>query len=279
MTRKLVVTADDLGLGPATNEAIVDLMARGTVTSSTLMAVAPGAPDAVERVRAAGVPDPRLHVTLTSPRELRPWRPLAEDVPSLTDRHGLFHVDLARSQEGASPHDVGREMEAQLSWMTDAGLRPDAVDSHSGVLYSHKGGPLMDTALRFCADRSLGFRLPRRLPRLLDLTVRGRLRRRYDEAVAAAGAYGVRLPESIIGAWLPGRLLTSYAQLRWHVLSQLRALPDGLSELIVHPAPAAAAARLDRAEGRKRMWELRLLQDPLFLRTVRSEGIQLVPSW
>ncbi|WP_043501556.1 ChbG/HpnK family deacetylase [Georgenia sp. SUBG003] len=218
-------------------------------------------------------------MTLTSPRELRPWRPLAADVPSLTDRHGLFHVELARSQGAASPHDVGLEMEAQLSWMTDAGLRPGALDSHSGVLYSHRGGPLMDTALRFCAENSLGFRLPRRLPRLLDVTVRGPLRRRYDEAVAAAGAYGVRLPESIIGAWLPGRLLTGYAQLRRNVLSQLRSLPDGVSELIVHPAPAAAAGLLDRAEGRKRMWELRLLQDPLFLRAIRSERIQLVPAW
>ncbi len=279
MTRQLVVTADDLGLGPATNEAIVELIQRGAVTSSTLMAVAPGAPDAVRRVRSAGLADPRLHITLTSARELSPWRPLAPDVPSLTDADGLFHVEMARFERAANPEDVGREMTAQLGWMAREGLRPTALDSHSGSLYSHRGGPLMDTALRFCAENSLGFRLPRRLPRLLDLTVRGALRRRYDEAVAAAGAYGVRLPETIIGAWMPGRLLTGYAQLRWSVLRQLRSRPDGVSELIMHPAPASAARRLDRAEGRKRMWELRLLQDPLFLRTLRSEQIQLVPGW
>jgi chitin disaccharide deacetylase len=279
MTRQLVVTADDLGLGPATNEAIVDLMERGSVTSTTLMAVAPGAPDAVRRVRAAGLADPRLHVTLTSARELRPWAPLAADVPSLTDHRGRFHVDPGRFEIAASADEVDREMTAQLGWMTEAGLRPTALDSHSGSLYSHRGGPLMDTALRFCAENSLGFRLPRRLPRLLDVAVRGPVRRRFDEAVAAAGAYGVRLPETIIGAWLPGRLLTGYAHLRWTVLRQLRALPDGVSELIMHPAPAAAARNLDRAEGRKRMWELRVLQDPLFLRTLRSERIQLVPGW
>jgi hypothetical protein len=279
MTRKLVVTADDLGIGPATNEAIVDLMERGAVTSSTLMAVAPGAPDAVERVRRAGLADPRLHVTLTSARELAPWRPLAADVPTLTDTEGLFHVDLARFESAASADEVGREMAAQLGWMAEAGLRPAALDSHSGSLYSHRGGQLLDTALRFCAENSLGFRLPRTLPRLLDIAVRGPLRRRYDEAVATAGAYGVRLPETVIGAVLPGRLLTGYAHLRWTVLRQLRALPEGVSELIMHPAPAAAARRLDRAEGRKRMWELRLLQDPLFLRTLRSERIQLVPGW
>lgn len=280
MTRQLVVTADDLGLGPQTNAAVVDLLAEGrALTATTLMTVAPGAADAVARVRSAGIAAPRLHVTMTSAREMSPWRPLATDVPTLTDGGGTFHAALGRLTGTATAVDVAREMTAQLAWMRDAGLPPAALDSHSGILYGARGKSLLTTAIDFCAEHSLGFRLPRRLPRLVDLAWRGRIRRRYDEGVALAAARGVRLPETIVGCWLPGRLLLGYAQLRANVLSQLRQLPDGVSELILHPAPEGVARRLDPAEGRKRVWELRLLRDPLFLRTLRSEGIGLVPAW
>ncbi|MFH5824155.1 carbohydrate deacetylase [Georgenia sp. AZ-5] len=279
MTRQLVVTADDLGLDVETNEAIVDLMSDGLVTATTLMTVAPAAADGVERVRAAGLPAPRLHVTLTSAREFRPWRPLAADVPSLTDGDGSFHADPRLFASAVTPEHVLREMTAQLGWMHREGLRPAALDSHSGSLYGARGPALMSTALRFSAEHDLGFRLPRRMPRIADVLWRGRARRRYDEAVAHAASLGVRLPETMVGCWAPGRLLASYAQLRASVLTQLRFLPEGVSELIVHPAPAAAAARLHGGEGRKRLFELRLLRDPAFRRTLRREGIQLVPAW
>ena len=279
MTRKLVVTADDLGIDTETNETILGLIDGGTVTATTLMAVAPAAADGAERIRAAGAASPRLHVTLTSAREFRPWRPIATDVPSLTDAGGDFHADPHRFEGTATAADVSREMTAQLGWMHRAGLRPGVLDSHSGSLYGARGPALMGTALAFSAEHGLGFRLPRRLPRLVDAVWRGRIRRRYDEAVAHAAALGVRLPETMIGCWLPGRLLASYAQLRASVLSQLRHLPEGVSELIVHPAPPSAARRLHRAEGRKRLWELRLLRDPAFLRTIHRESIQLVPAW
>ncbi|GAA1629567.1 carbohydrate deacetylase [Georgenia ruanii] len=280
MTRQLVVTADDLGLDAETNETIADLVAGGRVTSTTLMTVAPAAKDAVERVRTAGLPAPRLHVTLTSAREMHPWRPLAEGVATLTDLDGAFHTDPGRLAGAATPADVDREMRAQLAWMHDAGLRPAGLDSHSGSLYGTRGRALLPAALEFCADNGLAFRLPRRLPRLVDAAWRGKVRRRYDEGVAAAAAAGVRLPDALIGCWLPGRLLLGgYAQLRAGVLNQLRHLPEGVSELILHPAPPRAARRLDRAEGRKRVWELRLLRDPLFWRTLRREGIRLAPAW
>ena len=245
------------------------------------MTVAPAARDAVERVRAAGLPAPRLHVTLTSAREMRPWRPLADGVATLTDPDGSFHTDPGRLAGAATPADVDREMTAQLAWMHDAGLRPTGLDSHSGSLYGTRGRALLPAALEFCAENGLGFRLPRRLPRLIDATWRGqgapplrrgRGRRRRGRACGC--------PRPSIGCWLPGRLLLGgYAQLRAGVLNQLRHLPEGVSELILHPAPPRAARRLDRAEGRKRVWELRLLRDPLFLRTLRSEGIRLVPAW
>ncbi|WP_164737409.1 ChbG/HpnK family deacetylase [Georgenia sp. SYP-B2076] len=279
MTRHLVVTADDLGLDADTNRSIVGLMREGLVTATTLITVAPAAADAVRRVLAANVPVPNLHVTLTSAREFRPWRPLAPDVASLTDASGAFHIAPARVGARASADDVVREMAAQLRWMHTAALRPAVLDSHSGSLYGVRGRSFLSAALDFSAEHGLGFRLPRRLPGLVGCVVPRRLRRRYEDAVAGAEARGVRLPETMVSSWLPGTLVLSYAQLRASVLAQLRRLPEGVSELMLHPAPPSAARRLHPAEGRKRVWELRLLRDPLLARTLRRERIELVPAW
>src|SRR5699024_11026201 len=79
--------------------------------------------------------------------------------------------------------------------------------------------------------------------RPLGLAVRG-LRRAHRSAVERAGALRVRLPESLVSSWLPGRMVLSYGQLRAEVLHQLRRLPAGTSELLLHPSPGSAAAWL-----------------------------------
>lgn len=278
MTRRLVITADDFGIDPGTNAAIVDLMSDGLVSATTLMPVAPAAADAVARLRHAGLPAPRLHMTLSSEQRLPAFRPLASDVPSLVDDDGAFPFDAAVAERRASVPDVARELLAQLDWMHSLGLRPTALDSHAGTLYGLHGRSLAQTALEFCAHHQLSFRLPRTLGRALGLAVRG-LRAAHRAAVTRADALGVRLPEMLVSSWLPGAMVRSYPQLRAEVIFQLRRLPAGTSELIVHPAPLSARSWLTAGDARKRWWELRLLRDPAFHRALRRSDITVVPAW
>lgn len=278
MDRSLVITADDLGVDADVNAAIVDLLQDGLVSATTLIPVAPGAGDAVRRLRAAGIDAPHLHLALSSGREWRGWQPLAAGVASLTGPDGTFPVDPAVVGRRATEADVVRELGAQLDWMRGLGLRPPALDSHSGTLYGMHGRSFARAAVEFCAAQGLAFRLPRRLGSTLKVAVRG-LRAAHPLAVLRADELGVRMPEALISSWLPGRLVLSYAQLRAEVVAQLRGLPPGTSELIVHPAPMRAAARLPLREGRKRLWELRLLRDPAFYRALRRERITIVPAW
>ncbi|UNX55804.1 ChbG/HpnK family deacetylase [Georgenia sp. TF02-10] len=278
LARRLVITADDLGLDETTNATIVDLLRAGQVSATTLMPVAPAAVDGARRARAAGV-EPHLHVTLTSAREFRPWLPLAADVPSLTDDDGALHRSPATLERRGTAEEVVREITAQLGWMHRAGLRPAAMDSHSGTLYGMHGRSFAEEAVRLCAEHGLDLRVPRRLSPVLTATLGPRFRRAHAEAVVMADASGVRLPEVMASCWLPGRMLSAYGQLRSAVLAQLRRLPAGTSELVVHPAPPAAARRLRPAEGRKRVWELRLLRDPRFWNALARERIDVVPAW
>lgn len=278
MDRKLVITADDLGVDTDTNATIVELMREGLVSATTLIPVAPAAPDAVRRMREAGLGDPRLHLTLSSARELPPWRPLSPDVPSLTGPDGTFPTDPAVVERTAMVPELARELLAQLNWMRGLGLRPTCLDTHSGTLYGLHGRPLAGAAVEFCAVHQLSFRLPRQLSMVLGVAVRG-LQTAHRAAVARADYLTVRLPEVLVSSWLPGRMVLSYAQMRAEILAQLRRLPLGTSELIVHPTSRSAARHLLYAEGRKRVWELQLLRDPVFHRTLHREGITIVPAW
>ncbi|WP_022919077.1 carbohydrate deacetylase [Ruania albidiflava] len=278
MERRLVITADDLGVDEDTNATIIDLLRDGLVSATTLIPVAAAAQDAVRRVLEAGLPAPRLHLTLSSAREMAPWRPLAPGVRSLTGPDGTFSVDAGLAERRASLADLATELRAQLRWMHEAGLHPAGLDSHSGTLYGLRGRSLAAAAVDFCADHQLDFRLPRTLARPLGLAVRG-LRRAHRNAVERADALRVRLPESLVSSWLPGRMVLSYGQLRAEVLHQLRQLPAGTSELLLHPAPASVAQWMPTAEARKRRWELRLLRDDAFHRALRRAAIDVVPAW
>ncbi|MFC7110571.1 ChbG/HpnK family deacetylase [Nonomuraea rubra] len=159
MTRRVVITADDLGREPGTTEVIVELLAEGQVSATTLICVSPEAERAAGRVAETGVV-PRLHVTLTSERGLPRWRPL-DGPASLADPDGTLSDDPyvlgARGEAG----DVIREADAQLRWMRERGLAPVAADSHAGTLYGLHGRSWLAEALAWCARHGLAFRLPR----------------------------------------------------------------------------------------------------------------------
>ncbi|MEE6296328.1 carbohydrate deacetylase [Georgenia wangjunii] len=293
MSRRLVLTADDLGHDRETNREIVALLQEGRLTASTLLVVGPEAAHAAGLVLAARmddgapaagrVPVPRLHIALTSPAGEPPWRPVAPDVRSLTDDDGAFHVNAFLLGEQATAEEVERELEAQLAWMGAAGLQPAGLDSHAGILYGLHGGPFLDVALAFCARHGLPFRMPRSIELYGGLNLPPDMRAEFEEyvarAVATADGLGVRLPAEIGTSWESAGELGSYEALRAHYVDLLCRLPEGTSEIFLHPAPESAVEKLHGPDGMTRAWELRLLRDPAFAEAIAAEGIELVSSW
>lgn len=284
MNRRLVLTADDLGRETAGVRPILDLLACGPLTATTLIPVAPDSVPAAAACREAGV-QPRLHVTLTSERGLAGWRPLTTDTGSLTDRAGLLHTDPRVLGERGDGGEVLAEVAAQWDWMLAQGLRPTGLDSHAGALYGLHGRSWLAETLRFCADRELAFRLPRDPSLFLaaepvaaaaEPNAPAVVLERHAQAVGYADSWGVRLPAAIASRRAEDGRQGGYRALREDYLRLLGRLPEGTSEIFLHPAPPGAVAGPD---GDVRGWELRLLHDPVFHRALDTEGLDLVPSW
>lgn len=275
MTRRLVLTADDLGREPAGTRAILDLLGSGPLTATTLIPVATHSAGAAAACRDAGVV-PRLHVTLTSERGLPGWRPLSPHPVSLTDRGGCLHTDPAVLGSEGSGGEVLAEVAAQWDWVLAQGLRPTGLDSHAGALYGLHGRSWLAETLRFCADHGLAFRLPRDPGLFLGEGADAALLARHAQAVGYADALGVRLPAAIASRPAEQGRQGGYRALREDYLGLLGRLPEGTSEIFLHPAPAGAVAGPD---GAVRSWELRMLRDPVFHRAIDAEQLELVDTW
>jgi hopanoid biosynthesis associated protein HpnK len=129
---RLIVNADDFGLAPGVNRAILELHAAEVLTSATLMAHAPATEEAVKMALAMPTLGVGCHVVLVDGNPVSDKRA----IPSLVDRvTGLFYPTLGsflkrhftariRSAE------VEAEAAAQIALLQSFGLRLTHVDTH-----------------------------------------------------------------------------------------------------------------------------------------------------
>lgn len=282
MSRRLVITADDLGVDRSTTDAVVELVSAGRLSAASIIPMATAAAEAVALLAANSHAGARralslgVHATFTGNAGGGGWGPLTGGTSLLRPGSAQFHADVAAFAATAQASEVLAELRAQVDWFAASGLRATHLDSHHGALYGIDGPHFMRPAVQVCAERGLALRLPRIVPDELGV-LRPGVREMHRVSVALADELGVTLPETIGTEWRPLSQLSGYADLREAYLSLLRGLPDGLSEIFLHPAAEPVSARPLTDGTLKRVWERRLLQDDAFGDALASEGILVVP--
>jgi chitin disaccharide deacetylase len=239
--RNLIVTADDFGASREVNDAVEETHRNGILTAASLMVAAPAAADAV--ARAKNMPRLRvgLHLVLVDGRPILP----AASVPDLVDAAGNFRNDMARA--GAAMFfrpKVARQLEEEISAQFEAfratGLALDHVNAHR---HFHLHSTI--AALMLKIGRGFGLKAarvplePRSVLRRVEpvgaspiaaLTApfARRLRRRLARA-------GIAAPDQVFG------LVWSGAMTVPRLRGLIENLPDGLSEIYLHPATGSYA--------------------------------------
>ena len=230
--RRLIVNADDFGLTGGVNAGIQEAVEAGVVTSTTMMVNTPGFADAVRR--AAGLRDRLsvgLHFNLTTGAPAAP----ASEVPSLVDGAGRF-LPLAGFLRrgltgGVRAGEVRREADAQFARLRAAGIAPTHADSHRHV-HAH---PVVRGAFA-AAAAAAGVRAVRRPLEPLwarPANAAGVVKRAL---LAAAWAAPSRGPRPVPGTEaFRGIVLLGVPSFAADLLALLDALPEGSTELMVHP--------------------------------------------
>jgi hopanoid biosynthesis associated protein HpnK len=271
---RLIVHADDFGLGERIDRGILKAHVEGCLTSTSIMAVGAHFDGAIALARDTPGLDLGVHLTLAEERPLSP----PESIPSLVDPEGRFHrhaTVFARrwAADKIDLDDVRRELSAQVERVVATGLPISHLDGHQhlhmlpGVLdvtaelATRHGIP----AVRFPAEplAPYMFASVRRLARVPQLIA---LRLLCARGRGAPVARTDRFAGFVFG----GRLD------RANLDVVLRNLPTtGTCELMCHPG-------LDDPDARYGHWgyrwqdELDALCDPALPDRLEHAGIRLI---
>ncbi|HKU98613.1 MAG TPA: hopanoid biosynthesis-associated protein HpnK [Vineibacter sp.] len=271
--KHLIVTADDFGAAREVNDAVEHAHRHGILTAASLMVAASAAADAVARAQAMPSLRVGLHLVLV---EGRPALPPAA-IPDLVDATGHFRTDMARAGAAmffrpAVRRQLDAEITAQFEAFAATGLPLDHVNTHKHFhLHPTIAGAILHIGKAF-GMRAMRVPLePRAVlaaaepgastpPAIITWPWAALLRRRLRNA-------GLRVPDAVFGLAWSGAMTT--ARMR----GLLAHLPDGLSEIYLHPATSAGFD--GAAPGYRYKEELDALSDREVVSAARHGRIRL----
>jgi predicted glycoside hydrolase/deacetylase ChbG (UPF0249 family) len=131
----LIVNADDYGLTEGVSRAILDAHRDGIVTSTSVLALAPGFEPSVGWLADAPSLGTGAHLALVGED---PPLLSASEVPTLVDGRGRLNLSwrqfLPRAAAGRiDPDDLRRELGAQIERIRAAGVTIDHLDTHQNL--------------------------------------------------------------------------------------------------------------------------------------------------
>jgi chitin disaccharide deacetylase len=270
--KRLIVTADDFGAAHEVNEAVETAHRRGILTAASLMVSGVAAADAVARARLMPQLRVGLHLVLV---EGRPTLP-ASQVSRLVGADGCFRSDMAAlgAAIALSPRtrrQLAAEITAQFEAFGATGLPLDHCNAHKHFhLHPLVGGMMASIGKRF-GVRSV--RVPEEplsvlrkidpsTPRSASL-VTAPFARLLKRRLRAAG---FATSDRVFG------LLWSGGMTQQRLGGLIEHLPEGLSEIYLHPATGAYAGS---APGYRYREELEALLSPEIVRACRNGTLRL----
>lgn len=257
MPPRLIINADDFGLTPGINRAIIELHQAGVVTSATLMATGPAFDDAVELALANPTLGVGCHLVLVDGMPLSH----AESIPTLmgadakTFRPAILDFAQAALRRTIDPQDIAIETLAQIQRLQRAGIDVTHIDSHKHThLFPSIAGTVFHIANR-CGVPSIRNPIEPQWSSAMTHSVTRRLGLRIFEVFAPpfqrltreARSYGL-ISDGTLGMAATGSM--DPALLR-HMLDNLIAShPESTYEMLCHPG--YNDADLDRQSTRLR---------------------------
>jgi len=270
--KRLIINADDLGLAESVNRGILETMESGVVTSASLIVNMGAHADAIKRLREARARG--LEVSVGLHFNIVAGTPLSARASLLDFRTGRF-LPLRRLAWRAftgriDRRDVASELEAQLrvaeALLSQVGMRVTHIDSHR---HTHCLPRIFDVVVRVARERGIAHV---RHPIESSRTLLGRPR-----AVVPTRLLRLALRKSpaLDDVGFAGFALMGSRSLDRDIERMLAALPEGTTELMVHPgydSPQLADRDPYRAPRER---ELRMLTSPALRDRLKELGVEL----
>lgn len=254
------------------NEAVERGHREGILTAASLMVTGRAMADAVARARAMPGLGVGLHLVLVEGRPALP----AGSVPDLVDRDGRFRTDMARMGvdiffRPAVRRQLAAEIEAQFARFAETGLPLDHVNAHK---HYHLHPTIASLILKIGARHGMKAARAPIEPRALLRRIEPGAASGFDIAAPWARLvrrrfvrHGLTVPDRVFGlAW-------SGAMEAGRLAGLIAGLPEGLSEIYLHPATSNSWP--GRAPHYRYTDELAALLDGSTRNKIRERGVKL----
>ena len=273
MSRKrLIINADDLGLAESVNRGILETMESGVVTSASLIVNMGAHDDAIQRLREARARG--LEVSVGLHFNIVAGTPLTARASLLDFRTGRFLPLLRLAWRALTGRidrrDVASELEAQLrvaeSLLAPIGMRVTHIDSHR---HTHCLPRIFDVVTRVAREHGIAHV---RHPIESSRTLLGR-----PKAIVPTQLLRVVLRRGAGGddVGFAGFALMGSRTLDSDFERLLRALPEGTTELMVHPGYDSRELALVDPYRAPREREVRALTSPALRDRLTELGVEL----
>ena len=285
--RRLIINADDFGMTPGVNRAIVESHRTGIVTSATLMANEAATDEAIDFAAHLPSLSTGCHVVLVDGKPVS----VLEKIPSLLTssngaapqfRPGIAYLALAAVAGKVQSAEVMRETAAQIGRLQSRGIALSHVDCH---MHSHILPVIARSVLSTASDHGIlavrnpfepawavaathKFSSSRSWSRSAQITILRALRTQFLELVQL---HGLKTTDGTIGIAVTGLL-------NRQLLERLVvAMPEGTWELVTHPGYYDNELAQSGTELKQsRAVELELLTSPATTELLRKHGVELI---
>lgn len=275
--KRLIVNADDFGLHTEVNHAIIEGYIHGCLRSTSFMAVGSAAEEAAALAKEHPGLGVGVHLTLVAERPLLS----PEEIPGLTGNDGRFWPDhmafIKKFIMGHIPwQSIYAECEAQILRAKERGLSLSHIDSHQHL-------HVLPKIIAIVTELAKKYGLKKmRLP-AEDYCFTGGYAAPFTRHIAKAGltfcarqawprikAAGIITPRHFFGMLAGGHMVPENFQ------AILEALPEGTSEIMVHPGRNNAL--LDAVYHWQYHWEeeLAAVTSPKAREYIKRHQIELI---
>lgn len=273
MSKYLIINADDFGYNDEQNAAIKELLNKGLITSTSILAVCSKSKNAIDFAKKSAV-DVGVHLTINSDNTTEKWHSIS-NVKSFAGGLPSEQKDLIFR---TTRRDVRQELEAQYDFITKGGATVDHADNHCATLYGINGRRFYIDAFDFCAEHNLPFRFPKTsgfLERQLGRKIPNILKSYQQMIVRAGEKRGVKMLDDLVSNPWSIKRIKDYNTLEKYYLDAINNCIDGITEMFLHPALPICE---NQGEWQKRVFEYEILKSGCLLERARQKGIEVV-SW
>jgi predicted glycoside hydrolase/deacetylase ChbG (UPF0249 family) len=268
--RFVIIHSDDAGMYSSVNQATIDAMERGSVSSCSILVPCPAFMEFARYAQAHPEKDFGVHLDLNCEKDTYRWGPVLgkERVPSLVDPQGFFWSSPSETAKHAKLEEVEAELRAQIERCQEAGVRLSHLDHHMFVLY--KRPDFLRLYLLLGLQYDLPIRYSVAMPARDDLDQNDRkLVDAYREGLATLNAR--RMP--IFADIDTDNYQIPAPDKRMYYFNLFRRLRPGVSEILIHcaygPGGPLHAPGVERREADTRVFTSQSTADALMRNGIR----------